>query len=144
MAKSNTHSSALQEEVFLLLQKQAIIAVLPSDLQDGFYSRYFTVPKKDGGLCPIFDLRHLSKYIQRFRMVTLDPVIPLLSQGDWFVMISLQDAYFHIAIHPRHHKYLRFHFDGTTYQFCTFLFGLSTAPSTFAKCLAPVAAHLSL
>ena len=77
-------------------------------------------------------------------MITLDTVISLLSQGDWFVLIDHDDAYFHISIHLKHHKYLCFHFNGIAYQFCSLPFGLSTALRTFTKCLAPVAAYLRL
>ena len=76
-------------------------------------------------------------------MLTLDTIIPLFSQGDWFIIIDLQDAYFHISIHPSHQKYLRFHYN-TVYQFCALPFGLSTAPRTFTKCMAPNAAFLRL
>ena len=70
------------------------------DSLNGFYSKYFTVPKKDGGFRPILDLTHLNSFISpcKFRMLTLDSIIPLLSQGDWFIIIDLQDAYFHISI----------------------------------------------
>ena len=59
-------------------------------------------------------------------------------------MIDLQDAYFHVSIHLSHSKYLRFQFNKTIYQFCSLPFGLSTAPRTFTKCMAPVAAHPQL
>ncbi len=38
-------------------KKGAIEKVPPAQSESGFYSRYFLVPKKDGGLWPIFDLR---------------------------------------------------------------------------------------
>ena len=59
-------------------------------------------------------------------------------------MIDLQDAYFHMNIQEYHHKYLRFIFMESVYQFCALSFGLATAPRTFTKCLAPVAAYLCL
>ena len=77
-------------------------------------------------------------------MLTLDTTIPLLSWGDWFSIINLRDAYFHISIHPSHQKYLRFQFKNVVYQFCSFPFGLSTAPRTFTKCMAPIVAFLRL
>ena len=51
-----------------------------------------------------------------------------ISQGDWFVLINLQDAYFHISIHLHHHKFLQFRLDNILYQFCSLPFGLSMAP----------------
>ena len=44
----------------------------------------------------------------------------------------------------RMHISTSLHFNGITYQFSAFLFGLSTAPRIFTKCMAPVAAFLRL
>ena len=82
--RSMTYSPALESEVSLLLQKQAIQQVLSQDILNNFYFRYFTVPKRDGSLHPILDLRLLNTCIhpRRFHMVTLESVISLLSPGD--------------------------------------------------------------
>ena len=58
--------------------------------------------------------------------------------------MDLQDAYFHISIHPHHHKFLQFRFNNVSYQFCSLPFGLSMASRTFTKCMAPVAGYLQL
>ncbi len=50
----------LLEELPSLLLKGAIEVVSQSDLEQGFFSHYFLVPKRDGGLRPILDLRHLN------------------------------------------------------------------------------------
>ena len=88
------------------------------------------------------DLRQLSEYIfyKNFHMLTLDSILPLLSQGNWFTTIDLKDAYFHISVHSSHQRFLRF--QHTTYQFAALTFGLSTAPRTFTKSTAPVFAYL--
>ena len=39
----------------------AILEVGHSDRQAGYYSRYFLIPKKDGGLRPILDIMGLNK-----------------------------------------------------------------------------------
>ncbi|XDV41091.1 hypothetical protein PO909_010017 [Leuciscus waleckii] len=51
----------MEQEVNTLLEKGAIEYVPPSNRETGFYSRYFIVPKKDGGLRPILDLRVLNE-----------------------------------------------------------------------------------
>ena len=43
----------MEQEVLTLLRKEAIEMVPPHDRGSGFCSRYFIVPKKDGGLRPI-------------------------------------------------------------------------------------------
>ena len=88
------YSPAVEDEIPLLIQKHTVQRVPSQDVLNSFYSRYFTVPKQNGGLRPILYLRLLNTCIQprRFRMVTLKSVIPLLSPGDWFVVIDLQDV----------------------------------------------------
>ena len=60
------------------------------------------------------------------------------------MVVDLKDAYFHVTIHQKYRKYLRLIFKDTIYQFVALPFGLSLAPRTFTKCMAPVAAYLRL
>ncbi|CAM4622583.1 unnamed protein product [Leuciscus chuanchicus] len=105
--------------------------------ETGFYSRYFIVPKKDGGLRPILDLRVLNEFfIQvKFKMLTLRQIVSQIRSEDWFVTIDLKDAYFHISIRPCHWKFLRFAFGGKAYQYRVLPFGLALSPRTFTKCV---------
>lgn len=54
-----------------LLVKGAIERVPPPERASGFYSQYFIVSKKDGGLCPILDLSHLNRTVKKltFKMI---------------------------------------------------------------------------
>lgn len=67
----------------------------------------------------------------------LESVIPLLQKNDWFIIIDLKDAYFHISIKKNHRKYICFALKGVLYQFKSLPFSLSTAPHIFTKCLVP-------
>ena len=111
--------------------------VPPHDRESGFYRRYFIVPKKDGGLRPILDLRLLNCSVKRlkFRMLTLKQVVSQIRSEDWFVTIDLKDAYFHVSILPNHRKFLRFAFGGKAYQYRVLPFGLALSPRTFTKCV---------
>ncbi len=53
------NAPVLREEIAVLLAKDAIELVPPAEMRQGFYSPYFIVPKKGGGLRPILDLRVL-------------------------------------------------------------------------------------
>ncbi|XP_064414828.1 uncharacterized protein LOC135357146 [Latimeria chalumnae] len=110
----------------------------------GFYSRYFLIPKKSGGLWPILDLRRLNQSlrVKKFRMVSLGTLIPSLSQGDWYCALDLKDAYTHVAICPSHKRFLRFTVNGCHFQYRVLPFGLATAPRVFTKVLSLAAAHL--
>ncbi len=51
--------------------------VTPAQSESGFYSCYFLIPKKDGGLRPIIDLRLLNYALMKrsFRMITLKQIL---------------------------------------------------------------------
>ncbi|XP_060750593.1 uncharacterized protein LOC132862550 [Tachysurus vachellii] len=128
----------LTAEIETLLHKQAIRVVHGEESCQGFYSRYFVVPKKGGSaLRPILDLRVLNKHLRKysFKMLTHKVLCRSIRPGDWFVTIDLADAYFHIDIYPSHRKFLRFAYRGTAYEFQTIPFGLSLAPRVFTKCV---------
>ncbi len=71
-----------------------------SNRETVFYSLYFIVPNKDGGLRPILDLRVLNDSVRqlKFKIVTLKQIVPQIRSEDWFVTIDLKDAYFPISI----------------------------------------------
>ncbi len=119
------------------LEKGAIEYVPHSNRETGFYRRYFIVPKKDGRLRPILDLRVLNISVMKlkFKMLTLRQIVSQIRSEDWFVTIDLKDTYFHISILPYHRKFLRFAFGGKAYQYRVLPFGLALSPRTFTKCV---------
>ncbi|KAI2645222.1 hypothetical protein H4Q32_030391 [Labeo rohita] len=106
---SDTDASVLRGDIAVLLAKDAIELVPPAEMKSGFYSTYFIVSKKSGGLRSILDLQ------------------------DWFAAINLKDAYFHVLILPRHRPFLWFAFEGRAYQYKALPFGLALFPRVFTK-----------
>ncbi len=132
------NGQVLLAEVMNLLEKGAIEIIPPAQSESGFYRRYFLVPKKDGDLWPILDLRLLNYDLMKmsFRMITLKQIIPQICSGGWFMLLDLKDAYFHIQVAPpNHRRFLRFAFEGVTYQYKVLPFGLFLAPRTFTRCM---------
>ncbi len=146
VVNSASKASVLQQELSSLLQKGAIEEIPQSYIERGFFSRYFRVPKRDGSLRPILDLRCLnfSLYKGRFKMLTTKTIMSQIQGGDWFVTIDLKDAYFHIQVVQRHRRFLRFAFGGKAYQYKVLPFGLALAPRTFTKCIDAALAPLRL
>ncbi len=146
VVNSASKASVLQQELSSLLQKGAIEEIPQSDIEQGFFSRYFLVPKRDGGLRPILDLRRLnfSLYKGKFKMLTMKTIMSQIQGGDWFVTIDLKDAYFHIQVIQRHRRFLRFAFGGKAYEYKVLPFGLALAPRTFTKCKDAALAPLRL
>jgi mRNA-degrading endonuclease HigB of HigAB toxin-antitoxin module len=138
------NESIIKQEIDALLQKNAIEKVSQRDIYSGFYSTLFLVPKKNGEMRPVINLKPLNKYIrkQHFKMDTLTKVLNLVEKGDWAFTIDLKDAYFHIKIFKNHRKFLRFHFQGVTYQFRALCFGPTSSPRVFVKIITVVLAHL--
>jgi hypothetical protein len=140
--------STLDLEVQELVDKRAV-EVLKHPVGPGFYSSIFLVPKKEPQKFRlVINLRPLNAYliVKRFRMETSRTVTAALHQGDWVVSLDLKDAYFHIPIHPRFRRYLRFVHRGRVLEFRALPFGLATAPYVFTRvtaCLAQ-AAHRRL
>ena len=137
-------AQALESEIAALLRKGAIREIDPGSSPPGFYSRYFLVPKASGGLRPILDLRRLNTYVKvlPFKMLTSTQVLSSVSEGEWFTLVDLKDAYFHVPIHPLHRRFLRFAFGGRVYEFWVLPFGLSLSPRVFTRVVAAALAPL--
>ncbi len=72
-------------------------------LQKLYKGPYFIVPKKHGGLHPIWDLRVLNRALVKlpFKMLTQRRLFQCVRPFDWVAAIDLKDAYFHVSILPR-------------------------------------------
>ena len=66
------------------------------------------MPKKDGGLRPILNLKCFNMCIRNvsFKMESLLDIISIMTQGLWLASVDLKDVYFHVAVNPAHRKYL--------------------------------------
>ena len=58
--------------------------------------------------------------------------------------LDLHDAYFHVQVVAAHHQFLRFCWQGTSYQLRIFPYDLSSATRIFTKTLAPLIVWLRL
>lgn len=133
---------ALDAEVASLLAKRAIEEVDPHS--PGFYSHMFVVPKSSGGWRPVLDLSPMNRFLRRirFRMETTASVRQAVLAGDWATSVDLQDAFFHILVHPRERKWLRFVWNGKVFQFRALPFGMALSPYVFTMVVRALAQHL--
>ena len=53
----------LKEEVQKLLSKGAVRKLTPEGAEQGFYSSLLLVPKKDGGMRPVINLKGLNEFV---------------------------------------------------------------------------------
>ena len=103
-------------------------------LHQGFVSRIFLVPKKDGFQRPVISLCQLSQFVvwEHFKMENTHLVENIIiKEGNWMIKIDLKYTYFSISIHQERRQWLRFQWQQQLYQFqclplaCPQLFGCS-------------------
>lgn len=138
---SANESIGLNREIRHLLDIKAIRKC--ESVSGQFLSDVFLVPKSDGKMRFILNLKKLNKYVHKehFKMEDIRTATKLLTQGCFMGNIDLQEAYFLVPVHCSHRKYLRFYFNGF-YEFTVLPFGLCSAPYIFTKILQPVITHL--
>ena len=118
-----------------MISKEAIEEISSRPLSPGFYGRLFCVPKASGGYRPVLDLSPLNVFLKKihFRMETVSSIRAAIRPGDWATSIDLRDAYFHVLIHHRFRRWLRFTWKNKIFQFRALPFGLSLAPWVFTR-----------
>jgi hypothetical protein len=127
-----------QTEIQKLLDK-GVLVVSQHEVGE-FISPIFLLPKKDGSHRMILNLKSFNQYVEyhHFKMETLEAAIKLMKPGCYMASIDLKDAYYTVAIHTEHQKYLKFEFNGILYQYTCLPNGLASAPRIFTKLLKPV------
>ena len=127
----------VDEQVQDLLQKGAIVKTEFSS--DKFISNIFLVPKKNGKLRPVINLKKLNQYVEyhHFKQENLKMVLDLIQKNDFITFADLTDAYFSIEIDPEYRQFLCFSWKQQYYVFKVLPFGLASVPRMFTKLLKP-------
>ena len=139
-SRSHPLFQELTSQVQALLAKGAIEQ---TDFSPGFYSRLFLAPKQNGDWRPVIDLSALNRYLSspHFCMETARSVMQSLPLGAWCTSIDLKDAFLHVPIARKHHKYLRFRIGDAAFQFRALPFSLTTSPLVFTRIVKTVGAY---
>ena len=114
------------------------------EVEPAFFAHLFVVPKLTSGWRPVIDLHVLNRFlaVPHFKMETVHSIRAQLHQGEYVVVLDLQDAYFHIPIRKTFQKFLKFCILGVVYKFVALCFGLSTAPRAFTMVMRAVVKYL--
>ena len=129
----------LDEEVRTMLEKQ-VIRKVDSD-QEGAISPFFARPKSTKGKWrPILSLKKVNEYVRykKFKMTTATKIKGWIKKGAFMTSLDLSDAYFSVPLHYSAYKFVRFCWQGLTYEYLTNMFGLGPSARLFTKTLAPV------
>ena len=132
---SKEETLVISSEVDNLLKKGVIVPCGRS--QGDFVSSVFTRPKRDGSHRMILNLKKLNGFVKykKFKMESLTDVLNTMSQNCFMGSIDLKDAYYSIPMHPSHHKYLKFFWQGKFYMFIALPNGYGPAVRMFSKIL---------
>lgn len=132
------HASEIDNEINSLIKKQVIKEC--NHVHGEFLSPIFSVPKKNGKIRLILNLKHLNQYIPyfHFKMDSIFSALELITQDCWMASLDLKDAYYSVKIHPDYQKYLRFCYNNKCYQYTSYPNGLSSCPRNFTKLMKPV------
>ena len=105
------------QEIAKLKNKEVIIESQYS--KGDFCSSIFTRLKKDGTWCMILNLKQLNRYMEykHFKMESIQHALNVIRPDAYMATVDLKDAFYSIAIHPDHQKYLKFYFHN---QYCVF------------------------
>ncbi|XP_065195411.1 uncharacterized protein LOC135826738 [Sycon ciliatum] len=135
---SSELTAVVTKEVQALQEKGALEEVPPGT--PGFLSPLFVVPKKNGKMRPVADLRELNQFVQyhHFKMEGIATLRELLIKNDFMVKVDLTDAYLSMPVHPTLRRFLTVQWQSRQYQFAAVPFGLASAPRQFTKLLHPV------
>ena len=89
-----------------MLQKEVLVPSTPEKSE--FVSPIFTVPKPDGGIKLILNLKEPNTYVKylHFKMETIKAVLQNITQGCFMTSFDLKDAYFSVKINDDYRNIL--------------------------------------
>ncbi len=130
---SKEHAPLIENEIASLLEKHVIV---PSYHEfEEFISPIFAVPKNEGKIRLILNLKKLNTFLEyaHFKMESIHSILQLVTPGSWMASIDLKDAYYSVPISKDSQKYLKFKYGTQLYQFTCYPNGLSFCPRKFTK-----------
>ena len=132
----------VSSEVNEMLKKGAIKEIDNENCK--FLSNIFLVPKKNGQLRPVINLKFLNKFVvyEKFKQETIKTVLDLIQENDYFCSIDLKDAYWSLPLSDKSQEYVVFEWNNKYYAFVVLPFGLSSSPRVFTKIMKPVFAFI--
>ena len=136
------HTDLLAKEIESLVSKNVLRAC--NHTLGEFISPIFTVPKKDGGVRLILNLKKFNSFVENyhFKMDNIKTILELITPNCWMAVVDLKDAYYSVPVHPKFRKYLRFIYEGQLYEYTVFPNGLCICPRKFTKLMKPILAHI--
>ena len=139
---SYQHAPLIEQEISDLLSNNVLKRCAHENGQ--FISPIFCVPKKDGKIRLILNLKQLNSFVayHHFKMETIQSILAMITPNCWMASIDLKDAYYSVRVHPSCQRYLKFCYEGSLYAYTAYPNGLASCPRQFTKLLKPPVAEL--
>jgi ribonuclease HI len=106
----------------------------------GYVSPIFTVPKKDGSLRMILNLKRFNLNVEykHFKMDTLESAVNLMTPRCFMASVDLRHAYYTVAMDESDQRFLQFEYRGMLFQYTCLPMGFASSPRIFTKLCKPV------
>ena len=87
-----------------------------------YFHRVFAVPKKDGSLRPVSNLKPLNEFVRnpKIKMTDASHIAAAMSPDCWFTGEDLSSAYHHVMIHPSSRRFFLYVVEGTPLLFSSY------------------------
>ena len=123
---SYQHAPLIEQEISDLLLNNVLKRCAHENGQ--FISPIFCVPKKDGKIRLILNLKQLNSFVayHHFKMETIQSILAMITLNCWMASIDLNDAYYSVRIHPSCQRYLKFCYEGSLYAYTAYPNGLAS------------------
>ena len=114
---NGNHKGLINKEIDNLLSKGIIVEC---DHEPGeFVSPIFSIPKKDGSVRLILNLKKLNTFVEFshfiFKMETIHTILQLVTQNCWMSSVDLKYAYYNVKVSSKFQKYLNT-YEGKLYK----------------------------
>nr|CAH7737444.1 unnamed protein product [Callosobruchus chinensis] len=121
--RSQKESDAIDSSIENLPHEGILSLVSPCKGQ--FISNVFIVPRSDGSSRLVLNLKSFNEFVKtsHFKLGTHKTVSQVITPNCYMSNIDFKDAYYLVPIYNAHKKYLRFCFNGSTYEYNCFPFG---------------------
>ena len=141
------HKGALEHDAFVsksVLELLVAGAIMMVSTRPKCVHPLNVVPKKNGKLRLILDLRHVNKFLHKFKFKfeSLADAAMLMQPNDLLCSADLTNGYWQLRMRKDTYEYLGFEWKGQFYVFKVLPFGLSTAPYVFAQTMRAFSAVL--